>query len=249
MMLTAEEHTAAWHIKETIEDLCPELDNLSDFEYGTLAIVVEGDMERALEIATQMQDFRKEYDVLATLEDALRHKEDIYFKQPNGTRGTLAIDEDTDGTSILVNDMPKLDLRNYKSPRQIQKFFKGCYYQSVALCPDFRAVRAGYVALFECEGYQWKHNMMTVDYMKAVFRDAVGIFPMKTKKMMFFNSSMLVNTMVSMAKSVLPKHMIKKFHVGCRVPMGGSLDQIYDSPSTQVAEQRLEAKLESLLQR
>lgn len=251
MQLMTEERDWALQLKAAIES-CPDMDNLSDMTIACLAIATEGDLERAMDQAYQMQEMNKEYSILDTLEDGLRHVKDIYIPNGLGDRFCLTIEPTTapeTGGYTFVGDISKLDLRNYQTPQQIQRFFKGLFYQMITVTPDLMAVRAGVHAHAECEGWKWKHNMMDLNFFKRMLRDTAGILPIKHQKMYFYNAPMLFNTMASMAKSALPKHVTDSFQMGCRCPLGERLDTFYNLPTREIAEARLHQRLEGLLRK
>lgn len=253
MQLTTEERDFALRIREAIER-DPAIDNLTDMTCACFAIAMEGDLEKAIDQVCQMQGFIKEYSILDTLEHGLRHLTDILLRDhATGERYLLSIEKTTmpyaTGGYTLAVDLPKLDLRNYRTPLQIQNFFTGHFYMSLCVSTDFMAVRAGLTVLAECDGHKLKNHMVDLNFFKRMLRDTAAIFPVKHNQMRFFNTSVLVNTMASMAKSVLPKTVSESFRTGCKCPLGERLDVFYNMPTTEIAEARLRIKLEECLRK
>ena len=150
MQITATERQRALAIKRAISN-DPEIDPVSDFTCAQLALIVEDDIESALERLLQMQGFREEYGIRDTVAEAVQTMAHYLSLMP-GAHLSFAFNYE-DGNYVIIYDNNKMDcdiLQQRES--NIRTSLAGSYYTLKALCPDLEAVRKGAVLIIECEG-------------------------------------------------------------------------------------------------
>ena len=150
MQITATERQRALAIKRAISN-DPEIDPVSDFTCAQLALIVEDDIESALERLLQMQGFREEYGIRDTVAEAVQTMAHYLSLMP-GAHLSFAFNCE-DGNYVIIYDNNKMDcdiLQQRES--NIRTSLAGSYYTLKALCPDLEAVRKGAVLIIECEG-------------------------------------------------------------------------------------------------
>ena len=245
MNVSEEELQWARKIKTAIEG-SDDLDNLTDFMYAQYAIKENGDVQAALNRAQMMQEFRQEYGVLDTVEDALRYLTGLVDMMP-GLFLSFSFNQG-DGNYAVVSDLCKFDMSEIRTPERLSRCFKGAYYLLHALNPDLEAVRRGDTFLCECQGYQWKKdNMFDAKTFEKGWRELFMVYPCRFNQIKYFHTGLCFNLLASMSKRYLPPESHNKIQFGCNFMY--RLDSMYFLPSMEDANQRIVSRFEHALQR
>ncbi|CAB9504539.1 expressed unknown protein [Seminavis robusta] len=203
-----------------------------------------GDIEWAISKAYQMQNFMREFDILDTLHDCLRHIPG-FVKD----RFLLSVDYNLhQGGYVMSSDGPKFDLSLFKTVEGFRGVSQRTYYILQVLSPDLAAVRAGITTLYECDGYQQALNNFCIRSFRKAGSGAFSIYPAKHVRIKFYNSPHFMETLLSMAKATFSHQVSSNMQFGCKFP-GGRLDRIFNVPSAEAATARLAVKLEDLIRR
>jgi hypothetical protein len=238
MDLTIEEGENAWAIRRAIEAI-PELDNLSDFMYCHLAIVVGDDVEDAVKRATHLQTFRQNFRVLDTLEDGRKAFQEMIEILPEFV---LALEFHEDSYSLFFN-LKGFDASLLTTPEKLNAIIKGYYYIRQCLSADFETIRQGVFIHFECNGYDWTKHLSVKHYRK--FWDAfMKSYPFRfTAK--WYHTGRLLNVANTAAKKIYYQNLLDDF----QIEAPAFLDEIYLQPNLEIANRRLLLTLENALRR
>jgi CRAL/TRIO domain len=244
MELSEQERQWAIAVKRGIEG-SPEIDNLSDFMYVQLALVHHENVEKALECAHTLQHTRQEYSLLDSFEEGLLIQQKMFQLFPGMYLSfSYAYDE---GCYAMVLDICKFTPSVLNSKESMRTWIASCFYVSHSMTPDFASARVGCVYIAECEGYNWKSNMLDLK-TSEMYWDAFGsVYPLLVHKMKCFHTPMLFNVLHSMNKRFVPEEYFAKVEVGCQYH--GRLDSLYLVPTPEVATQRLLGRLAECVQR
>ncbi|CAB9518357.1 expressed unknown protein [Seminavis robusta] len=242
--LTNQERQWARTIKAAIES-CPDLDKLSDFEYCQLAIIDQGNVGAAVDRAVSLQGFRQEYDIPNTLEDALVALRNHVLLMP---QLFLFFDYNhSSGGYTLIEDMRGCDLQILRTEKGWKTHVAGLYYMLHAMGPDFHSIRTGITYVFECDRFSLASNL-DFKITKKVCTDVFCVYPFTTHKLNFFHTGLFANMLISSCRTVLPKSIASKFHVGCVFP-DGRLSQFYNTPDPQTAMERTIGNMQKSVRR
>ncbi|CAB9523689.1 expressed unknown protein (Partial), partial [Seminavis robusta] len=149
MEISDQEREWALQIKRTVE-ASPELDNIPDMMYAHLAIFSQGDLDCAVNRVFNLQAYKKEYNIVDSIEEGKRVIEKYNIQDFQGI--VLSFDFDLEaGTSLLVLDPTKLDKSVFKCHRKTKELFMALYYMSQAFFPNLGVVRKGHVQITEFE--------------------------------------------------------------------------------------------------
>ncbi|CAB9505140.1 expressed unknown protein [Seminavis robusta] len=244
MVLTNQERQWARTIKAAIES-CPDLDKLSDFEYCQIAIIDRDDVGAAVDRAIALQGFRQEYDIQNTLEDALVALRNHVLLMPQFILD-FPYNRSTGGYALIA-DMRRCDLQTLGTEKGWKMHAAGLYYMLHAMGPEFHSIRTGITYVFECDRFSLASNM---DFMiaKKACSEVYSVYPFTADKMNFFHTGLFSNMLISSCRSVLPKSMASKFHVGCIFP-AGRLDCFYNMPDPQTAMERTILQMQESVRR
>lgn len=244
MEISRTEREWALRIKAAVED-CPEIDNLTDFEYVQLALSTRNDVGEALEKAQHMQAFHQEYGVLNTIQQG-REMVSKNLQLLPGVALSLSYYH-RDGNYVFVYDIAAFDCKKALATMQSTRILlAGCLYMCHAQCPDFTAIRQGSVLLCECSGFDWKKNMDFATFRK-MWTELLAVYPMHYSKIKYFNSGVLINLINSLKKRFLPKEITDRMETGCR--LDGRLSDIYMVPTPAACVQRFLARIDESLTR
>ena len=215
----------------------PDLDPISDFWCAQYALTLGDDIEEFLDRALQLQYYREEYGIVDTVDFGLQCIRELMDLCPGYFLAYCFI---PDGSYVLIVDQAKFDAQAIRQSRIV--YFKASYFVSSLFFVDLESIRKGSVLMYECDGYDWKQNLRLSDFRK-VGLDLVSIYPHHIQQVKFFNTGVLANLVTSMSKQFLPPHIREKFHMGCQFEMG-RLDNIYNLPSFEAAQERLWNRIE-----
>ena len=244
MLLTEEERGWALAIKTAIEE-SNEVDNLSDFWYGQLALIEKDNVDEAVSRAYQLQELRQEYGIVDSFEYGRRviHQSMELFP---GYYLCYSFNH-RDGNYVLVVDLTKLPMSIFRTnSAAIITKVQEIYFMCNIMSPDMEAIRRGIICLAECEGYHFQHDI-GVGIWRRVW-DLVVPYPLRLQKLKHFHTGVFANLMVSMVRQFLPSSLSQKIEVGCRCE-AGRLDRVYLTPNAQAANQRILCRLEDALRR
>lgn len=252
MELTPEERDWALDIKDVIE-MYPELDNLSDFMYANLALVVQDDVADAVRRAMQLQAFREEYGLKDTLSEQKRVLADYVRQNPS-----ICYDYSFDpgqGRYVLVQDIAAFDKSGASTTKQVDDFAIGGYYLLHSQFPDLEATRHGFTVLMECEGFSLSRNKHMWNLMQKFNTEVLSAYPVaKGGEVRHLNAPTMFNVMASTIRKLLPDQLRDKY---CRGPSysfessleGGRLDALYLTPTVEIAVERAVKSLQHSLDR
>lgn len=232
MKLTEEENENALAIKEMVEGM-PDLDNLSDFMYAQLALICEDNVEDAINRCFGMQDFRREYGLVDSLQEGSRYLRwginqfPLHFVNFEFHEAT--------GMYFFVVDMDKIRF----SAEMVEEFGKLMYYSVHLFVPDMEAVRRGYISVSECQGMSMRKDVLK--HFGRFSTEFLGHYPFICKSRLFHTSAM-VNVIVSMLRKLLPDDL---FEVGLQ--FDGHIGETFLVPTVQEANARtLNSMVEAL---
>lgn len=253
MQLTEEERGWALDIKDAIE-MFPELDNLSDFVYATLAVAVKDNVEDAVRRAHQLQAFREEYG----LKDTLQESQHIIAKAVQ-QHPSLCYDvsfHPKQGKYILVQDIAAFSPTEEPTTQQVEDFAIFGYYLLHALFPDLESTRRGYTVFVECEGFSVANNKHMFKLMDKFYSEVMAVYPSSEgTEARHLNAPTFFNVMTAGLRKLLPEELQDKFFRGPSLPglesslAGRRLDTLYLTPTPELATQRAIAKLKANLER
>jgi CRAL/TRIO domain len=234
MVLSPTEQRWALNIKAAIEGT-PEIDNLPDFYYGQLALVVNDNVDAALERAQGMQYFREEYGILDTLQESRQITSQLVKLQP-GVALSLSYYH-RNGNYVFVYDLGAFDYKKATAtPESTRTFLAGGLYFCHAQCPDFTAIRKGSILLCECSDFDWRKHL-DLATMRKMWTELLIVYPMDFYRMKYFNAGLFTNMINSLKKTFLPKHITDKIETGCRLE-DGKLSDMYLVPDLETATRR-----------
>lgn len=235
MVLSDEERQWAINIKNAIEqeeDMAP----MSDFFYGQLAIVDKGDTEYAVERARMLQYFQQEYCIQENAEFSIKVGREFQRLMPEFLMALQY--QKQSGNFLLALDISGLHAHGVEANEGTNRlFFQAIYYLCHAMNPDFKSIRQGPIILGENAGFDWKRNF-GIKTMKRLWSELTGVYPYQFQKLKNFNTGVLYNVLVSMAKPVIPKDIYCKFEMGCKLEGGGNLATFFMTPNVQEANER-----------
>ena len=239
MELSEEERRWALAIKEAIES-DPRLDAVSDFMYVQLALVDSDNLERAIERAIHLQGVRQEYEITDTLEEAER-KLRWYVKTAHPGHILDFFHTSEHDHYIIITDISKFDTSAFSTtPKEYNDTFAGNYYLHHCFCPDFGSIRQGTSYVCECSNYRWKApNMATYKTHKKFTEDGDAVYPYHVRQVQVCNAGVVVNTLASQLKTVLPKQIASKFVFGVHHEYERRLQDICLGPNVEVATERI----------
>jgi hypothetical protein len=174
MEITAAECSWALTIQEAIQS-DPELDNLSDFWYVQLAIVHKDDVEKALDVARNLQCFRQEYDIRDTIEDAKKTVWDFMnlFENFTISFGYSVEDENY----LWAVDIAAIDNKLLQTDKAWRTNLAGVYYFRQALNPDFLSIGNGMSLIHECEGFDFHGKFGGLGHLTRLAKELIGEYP------------------------------------------------------------------------
>lgn len=243
MRLYDDENDWALDIKDAIEDT-PDIDNLTDFQYAQLAIVDQDDIEMALERARKMQDFKRQYDIRDSVECGLRCMKEFVDLLP----GHWLSLSSAEGQCVLVADVSKLTVDRIRTSSDgLHTWLAGTYFMCHVLSSEFYAMRHGFTILAENQGYDFKKNF-GLDLHSKLWKELASVYPLQISKMKNYNTGLVYNMLVRMAKSFVTEEIHSRFEVGCVCELG-TLDKLYATPNQRVANERLMIRLHESLRR
>lgn len=89
-------------------------------------------------------------------------------------------------------------------------FMAGTYYVHHSLCLDMDAVRQGATMLVDCTGFKWRApNMSDLSTIRLGVGDSLATYPIECRAQ-FFNTGVMVNTLVSMSRQFTTEKMKQK---------------------------------------
>ena len=264
---TPEERQLACKIRAAIQK-SPDIDNLPDFYYAQLSLATKANFEdrgrdgdgndqgnqddeggvvqAALNTAHHLQEFREQYGILDTFEDAQRSLRN--FLSLIGPRVYLSFCFNSrDGNYCIIYDIAAIDQKTLKGPNSPEIYQKGVYYMLHALACDLEAIRRGAILICECEGFDWKKHM-DFSTTKKIMTELTCAYPVTFQRFKYFHAGIFINLMNSLKKRFLPKRIIDKMDTACQ--FDGRLSDIYLVPNPEAASQKVYLRLvEALLQR
>lgn len=244
MRLTAEERNWAVALKEAIE-ATPDLDNLSDFLYAQIAMVEQGNVEKALERAHTLQGFREEYHVLDTFEDATWRLGRWIQRLPGHIMHHFF--SEYNGGYVAVIDAVRMDTSCVDSLEGIRDFLGGTYYVHHTLCVDLCSVRQGATMFLEYGGYRWKvPNYTTLKMLQLSSGESIASYPFEIQQIQCYNVGTVMNTAISLCRKLLPEQMRNKVSVGHHNDVG-SLRDICLVPTVEAATERVTQQMNDAL--
>ena len=235
-------------------EMTPEANNLPDFCYAHLALVVQDDVAGAVRRALQLQAFKEEYDIRDTPQQGqqLLRKHMAIFR---GQFLHLQLDESTIrtepgenqdlGTITFVHDAVAFDSTRLDTHQKMKDYMGATYYLFQALFIDCEAVRSGVdIILVEYEGFSFtkKQNMKLIT---RTFSELITAYPVNARTFNY-RTGVMANLMSSVLKKILPEHLRNTFHCGC-VSEGGRFDKMYLCPDIETASQRVLHSFEAFL--
>ncbi|CAB9511919.1 expressed unknown protein [Seminavis robusta] len=246
MKLTHEEQTWALRIKTAVEET-PDLDYLSDFWYGALALIEEDDIEGALCRAQELQDIRKEYKIVNTYAAARRTFYESIKLIP-GEFLTFSYNRE-EGYYVLAFDMAKQPTaKTFQSQNDGMNIkLRQIYYLCQVCAPDFEAIRKGVVVLVECQNVDMTVGTGNMAMMRKSWHIMLN-YPFRVQKLKHFHTGVFANLLVSGVKRFLPEDVRNRFEVGC-ISEGGTLDKMFLQPNLEVANERFLGRIEATLER
>ncbi|CAB9523692.1 expressed unknown protein [Seminavis robusta] len=234
MEISDQEREWALAIKRAVE-ASPELDSIPDMMCAHLAIFSQGDLDCAVNRVFNLQAYRKEYNIVNSIEEGKRVIEKYNFVDFQGI--VLSFDFDLEiGNSLVVLDITKLDKGVFKCHRKTKEIFMALYYGSQAYFPNLEVVRKGNVQIAEFEGFDPSKNMVDGKIFRRGLIEIHGSYPTVVSHLYMYHTPMVANLMVSLGKRVLPKNLFPKITMGCTFP--GRLDQFYGLPTIEAATRR-----------
>lgn len=252
MVLTEEERVWAKEIKAAVEHT-PELDSVSDFMYAQMAIVSMTNMDDAtipcvLERFQGMQSLREENGILDCYRQGCQSLDNLILKLIPGSILAYSYLEE-DGAYICSIDMTVFDMDVLSDPEKVKGLMGASYYQFHAFNPDFKATRKGLTYLVECEGYHWKgQDMVQTKVFRRWWEELALVYPFHVQKVKYFHTGLFLNLLMSTARRFLPRHVQRRMEIGCQSE-GGRLDQMFLTPTAQVANNRLVGRLQKGLEK
>lgn len=235
MRITTIEKDWALELKEGVEGL-PDLGDLPDFMYVQLAIIEKGNLEGAIQRAYNLQEIEEAFDIRNTAEDGMRYlNENIQVHSEFFLSFSFA---PRDSCYVFITDMKGFERKKLRArPDGDNLFVASTYYIGHCACPDFESVRNGIVMLVECDGYNWATNL---DIRLARLWSSVHMaYPIRSKKMKYFNSGMFINLLHSTVKQFVSKEVMDSFEVGVKIEGDHTLDHIFLVPDAETTNHKL----------
>ncbi|CAB9511534.1 expressed unknown protein [Seminavis robusta] len=242
MKLTQEEHEWALEIKEMIAN-SPELDKYTDFMCAQMAIITRGDLEDAMHRAHGLQDFRREYKILDTLEQGHMCMKQLTELLPLHLLSFSF--SPSEGTYILAHDLTKIDTKLLNTVSKVETWMAASYYLHTTFSADMASIRRGCIAMVECEGMDWTKKQ-DFKLIQAMLRQLLTVYPF-IGEFRGFHTGTVFNVLASILRRILPSEFKEKFRTGYR--FDGRLDSFYLMPDVPTANRRLVSRLCETLKR
>ncbi|CAB9496775.1 expressed unknown protein [Seminavis robusta] len=240
--LSDEERRWALELKAAVE-ASDDLENLPDLLYCQFVITntARGDLESTLEQVQGLQDFRHEYNIEDTFEEAMQILTDFTRANP-GCLLSVAYDNSTENFG-LVYDRTRFQFRTIRSPAQ-WRVYLGCpYYLFNMLCPDPYSMRQGIFLIGECDGME--RSDTNVEIVRTCWSHLLSHFPVYFRSIKFFHTNVATNIAYSMMKPFLPADVKENVMVGCQ--FGANISSLYLRPTPQLATERTLRRMEDFL--
>lgn len=235
MRLTREERRWGLELKQAVQAL-PDLDELTDFWYAQIALVVGGDLEQGVERVYGLQHYRQEHDI----KEELEHAKIMLARYLKRMRGHILHFEyrNREGSYVVVFDFLKFDTRELASDIGREETWAGIYYSNHAFNPDMEAIRQGVIFVVECEGFIWKApGLLNYNVFRTLVENVALHYPIEHSLIKFCHTGVFVNTLVSAIKQYLPDRVRGKIELGAQTEV--RMDTVCMVPNEEVAMQRV----------
>ena len=243
MALTEQERNWALDIRDAIE-MVPEIDTVSDFMCLQLALTERDNIQNAIERVQGLQTFQEEYSIASSLQDGIQALEDLVELFPELYLSfSYSYDEQS---YVLLYDATKWNAALLQSPDALNKQLKASYYMNLVFNPDAAASRNGLILIAECEGFDWKKNLV-VTYLRKLHEELLNFYPQTYRQIKYFHTGVFVNTIVSMMRRFLPRDIHSKIQTGCQLE--GRLNTFYHVPSIEAANATLLERMKENLKK
>jgi CRAL/TRIO domain len=219
-----------------------ELDPMSDFWCTQWALTTDDDTEEFVERALQLQQYREEYGIVDTHAFARRCIREFLDTFPGFI---IAYNYIPAGHYVVIVDHAKLDIQALKRSPLI--YHRGAYFMNHLHFIDLESIRKGGILMFECEGYDWSKHV-DFDTFRNTWTELGSVYPLKVHRLLFFHPGVFMNLLVSMSKKFIPSRIRDRFQMGCQFG-DWRLDQLYNMPNFEAAQQRLWFRIEDALRK
>lgn len=248
MALSPGEVQLAHTIKEAVEAE-PTLQNISDFDYVQFALAAKGaSLQLILAKVATIQSFRHEYHLEGSVEEAMYLMDQFTQNHPG-----FLLDIDYQpyyGNFNIIQDVAAFVPARIQTLDQMKVFMAGFYYRFHAVNCTFRSIREGCTTIFECEGCTFDRNFDS-HVIEKICYEVHRPYPTLLKTVHFVNSPTVINVIVALLKTSLPKHHTNAIHLGSHVEIPGfegrRLDELFMAPTFEQARRSMLTKIERYL--
>ena len=255
MHLARQERDLANRLKAAVlHDTENDMEPLSDFMYGQIAIVTladrnlqNRDLGKVLERVHHIQSMREEYRILDTYQNGTKMIQRTFLELlPNFLLHFDYIAEK--GAYLGVSNITRFDMSIFSDPEKVKVWLAGVWYGNHAHNPDFAAIRQGLLHMVECGGYDWKNQNMLHIKAFTEWCPLSAVYPQQLQNIRHFNASNFVHLLAAMAKKLLPRQTTDAFEY-VRGSDYGNLDELFGVPTPEAAARRTVAKMQESLKR
>lgn len=252
MSLEPDERDLALEIKKVVEEQSDGLPQLSDFMYAQHAIASQGCLATALDRIRGLQYFYEEYGIDESVDQGVHAVHQYLELHPTGL---LHVDYHDEGDSVaIVHDLGKvfpnkvfrLDKEGL-TDRHWKIHVMGSFYSTHALNPNLECIRNGHITLIEGSSFGWDNFSTKCE--RRLQEEYMLFYPLNPQKVLFYNTNVVINTLVGILKPVLPRHVQDAFEVGCQIEgQEITLRDLFLQPTPEIAQANLLRNIQKLLQ-
>ncbi|GBG33076.1 Tyrosine-protein phosphatase non-receptor type 9 [Hondaea fermentalgiana] len=180
----------------------------NDFEAVRLVIACEGDQRKMLHRIKLIRELEKEYEVdQITIEEAVDISEE---KMPGGVMVPLG--EDREGRLVIYNSVSKYyPSKMLKDKKLLQAGVVTFIATLQSSAVNLEEVDSGFVFLMNCKGISMKNFSLSFE-QKFSWMYQNG-YPIRLRKIIFFNANKLTRTFIKMCKVFLTRKMQERIEI------------------------------------
>jgi hypothetical protein len=187
-------------------------------------LVDKGNLEAAIERVVCPQAFREDFGIIENVNSGRRALHDCLQIFPDYCS---SISYYAAGKNYsFVYDGTKMTAGRLKIPFALDKWIKATYYIFHAVNPDLEAIRGGVLLMCECEGFEFRkhHGMRT---FVEIWTKLGLVYPINIKQTKHSHTGVIVQSLLSMGKSVVSDEISRSFETGnvCEI---GRLSDLYN---------------------
>ncbi|CAB9511012.1 expressed unknown protein [Seminavis robusta] len=224
--------------------------SISDWECVELALTSierSQDLQVAEDQAWKLQCFREHYNFEVDMKEAeaMQLLRDIILQMPGSILGLDYLRDS--GHYLFVYDFAKFFPDRIQTERDWRSLMGGFYVLHQIMNSNLSSIRQGASFIFECEGAGF-HNMDPAVEQRWLMEFG-SFYPLKKHEIQWIHAPSVAVMMYSMVKRFVPAadHQVNKMCGDLEGFEGGRIDQLYNQPTLEVAQEHLIQRLPQCL--